>query len=174
MLNTRNHREETAARRLPDTPSAIAAAFGSKNGVQRQLAREKLVAIGKAAVPALIDCLVDPRKQVRWEAAKTLIKLGDPAAAGPLVAALEDDDGDVRWLAAVALVAIGREALRPLFVALIEHADSDELRRGAHHVCHELARTGAYPLVKPILDAIGASEPRTAVPPAAYKALHDL
>lgn len=174
MLNIRNHREEMGVRRLPEEPSTLAAALGSSNGVERQVAREKLVDIGRAATPALIDCLGDPRRQVRWEAAKTLIKLADPAAANALVKALEDEDGDVRWLAAVALVAIGREALRPLLVALIEQPDSDLLRQGGHHVCHELARTGAYPIVKPVLDAIGAPEPRTAVPPAAYKALHSL
>lgn len=174
MRDSRKHGAEATGRRLPDTPSAIVAAFGSNSGVERQLARQRLVAMGKAATPALIDCLADPRKQVRWEAAKTLAKIADPAASGPLVAALEDEDGDVRWLAAVALVAIGRQALRPLLEALIDNPDSDHLRRGGHHVCHELARTGAYPLVQPVLEAIETPEPRTAVPPAAYKALHDL
>jgi len=174
MLNTRNPREKAAVRPVPDLPLEAVGAFASNNGVERQVAREKLVAMGKAATPALVDCLEDPRKNVRWEAAKTLIKIRDPAAAEPLVAALEDEDGDVRWLAAVALAAIGREALRPLLVALIESPDSNHVLRGGHHVCHELARTDAYPVVKPVLDAIDAPEPRTAVPQAAYKALHAL
>ena len=174
MLNTRNHRDGVAVRRVPDASEFIITAFASKSGVERQCAREKLVAMGKAATPAVVDCLDDPWKQVRWEAAKALIKIKDPASSGPLVAALEDPDGDVRWLAAVALAGIGREALRPLLVALIENPDSDHILRGGHHVCHELARTGAYTIVKPVLDAIGSPEPRTAVPPAAYKALHAL
>lgn len=174
MLNTRNHRDGVTARRVPDAPEAIITTFASKNGVERQCAREKLVAIGKDATPALVDCLADPRRQVRWEAAKTLSEIKDPAASRPLVATLEDKDGDVRWLVAVALAAIGRDALQPLLVALIEKADSDYVLQGGHHVCHELARTGAYPIVKPVLDAIGAPEPRAAVPPAAYEALHRL
>ncbi len=174
MLTTRNHHEGSAERLVPTSPSELASVLGSADGVERQLARENLVDLGKAAVPALAECLHDPRKLVRWEAAKTLVKIADPAAAGPLVAALEDQDGDVRWVAAVALIALGRGALRPLLVALIENPESDYLLRGGHHVCHELARTGAYPIVKPVLDAIGGAEPRTAVPPAAYKALHSL
>lgn len=174
MLDTQNHRQESSARLLPDEPFRIIAALGSPDGVERQAGREKLMSMGKAAIPALIHCLGDSRKQVRWEAAKTLIKVPDPAAAGALVDALEDDDGDVRWLSAIALVAIGRDALRPLFVALIEDPQSDLLRQGGHHVCHELARTGAYPHVQPVLDAMGSSEPRVAVPVAAYKALHAL
>lgn len=174
MITTGNQREESAARPLPTSPSELASVLGSADGVQRQLAREHLVDMGRAAVPALAECLRDPRKLVRREAAKTLVKIADPAAAGPLVAALEDEDGDVRWVAAAALIALGRDALRPLLVALIENPESDYFLRGGHHVCHELARTGAYPIVKPVLDAIGGAEPRTAVPPAAYKALHCL
>ncbi len=146
----------------------------SQDGVERQSAREQLVSIAGPAVPELIKCLSDPRRQVRWEAAKGLGEIANPIAATALVGALEDKDADVRWLAAVALIALGREGLRPLLAALIEHSDSDRLREGAHHLCHDLACTADGPVVKPVLEALDALEPEVAVPSAAYSALRAL
>ena len=65
---------------------------------------EKLGAIGKPAVPGLIECLYDPREHVRWEAAKTLSAIADPLTASALVTALEDEHEDVRWVSGEALV----------------------------------------------------------------------
>jgi HEAT repeat protein len=101
-------------------------------------------------------------------------EIADPIASTALVQALEDQDGDVRWLAAVALIAIGREGLRPLLTALAERSDSDWLRQGAHHVCHDLAKTTNGEVVKPLLDALNTSEPQVTVPGAAYAALRGL
>jgi HEAT repeat protein len=145
--------------------------LSSHNGVERQSAREQLVLLGDPAIPELIKCLSDPRRQVRWEAAKALGDVADPIAATALAATLDDEDGDVRWLAAIALAALGREGLPPLLAALIEHSDSDWLREGAHHVCHDLAKTADKWIVKPVLDALNAEEPELAVPSAAYSAL---
>jgi hypothetical protein len=45
----------------------------------------ELASIGKPAVPALIEALLDPDKNVRRHAAYTLGKIGDPSAAEPLL-----------------------------------------------------------------------------------------
>jgi HEAT repeat protein len=156
-----------------DVPSLIAT-LASRDGVERRVARGQLVSLGKPAVPGLIQCLSHPHKQIRWEAAKALGHIADPIAAAALVNALEDKDGDVRWLAAVALVALRRAALRPLLAALLERPDSDHLRQGAHHVCHDLARTRVCEVVRPVLEALGKPEPEMAVPAAAYDALNAL
>src|SRR5208337_2482093 len=76
----------------------------------RTKARKALVAIGKLAVPSLIQLLSHRKPHVRWEAAKALCGIADPLAASALVNALDDRDGDVRWLAAEGLAALGRES----------------------------------------------------------------
>jgi HEAT repeat protein len=164
----------TVTRGRPHSISELVHCLSSPNAVERQSAREHMVFMGSLVVPHLIKCLSDTQRQVRWEAAKALGEIADPIASTALVGALEDRDGDVRWLAAVALIAIGREGLRPLLAALIEHSDSDWLREGAHHLCHELAKTEDGQIVKPVLDALNASEPEVTVPGAAYFTLKKL
>jgi len=143
----------------------------SASPVQRENARQRLVAIGNAAVPSLIRHLGDRASHVRWEAAKALGKIADPISATALVNALEDKDSDVRWLAAVGLIALGRRGLPPLLAALIQRPDSEWLREGAHHVCYDLTMTRDAGLVRPVLEALAAPEPELTLPEAAYRAL---
>ena len=153
----------------------LIAALASPSPVARRKAREALVALGKPAVPSLIQLLPHRKPHVRWEAAKALSGIADPIAASALVNALNDRDGDVRWLAAEGLAALGRDALQPLLTALIERADSDWLCEGAHHVCHVLVRKrGLGPILRPLLAALEQSEPEAASPLAAYTALSQL
>ena len=112
---------------------------------------------------------------MRWEAAKALCGIADPIAATALVNALDDRDGDVRWLAAEGVAALGRDGLQPLLVALLQRAQSGWLCEGAHHVCHTLVkRKRLGPILRPVLAALGQTEPEVAVPPAAYTALSRL
>jgi HEAT repeat protein len=142
------------------------------NGLKRQDARLKLVEIGRAAVPTLVETLDDQREQVRWEAAKALSQIGDPVAAPALVKALEDENFGVRWLAAEGLIAAGRKGLPPLLQALVHHSDSGWLREGAHHVLRSLVgEPGLHDLIAPVLVALDDIEPVIEVPPAAKEAL---
>jgi hypothetical protein len=166
---------------IPELVSALA----SPDPTVRTKAREALVAIGKArkalvasrklTVPSLIRLLSHSKPHVRWEAAKALCDIADPIAAFALVNALDDRNGDVRWLAAEGLAALGRESLQPLMAALIERAQSCWFCEGAHHVCHTLVNKRKLgPILRPVLAALGQSEPEVAVPPAAYDALSRL
>jgi HEAT repeat protein len=161
-----------AANSAPNNVPELIAALASPSPVTRRRARTALVAIGKPTVLPLIQLLSHRKTHVRWEAAKALGHIGDPIAALALVKALEDRDGDVRWLAAEGLVALGPDALAPLLAALMEPAESDCLYAGAHHVCHALVkRKKLGPILRPVLAALGESEPETAAPLAAYTAL---
>jgi HEAT repeats len=154
---------------------SLVADLASPDPAVRTKAREALVAIGKLTVPSLIRLLSHRKPHVRWEAAKALCGIADPLAAFALVNALDDRDGDVRWLAAEALAALGRESLQPLLAALIERAQSCSFCEGAHHVCHTLVKKKKLgPILRPVLTALGQSEPEVAVPPAAYDALSRL
>jgi HEAT repeat protein len=139
-----------------------------------QHARQSLMRIGKAAVPALVRALADQREQVRWEAAKALSEIADPRALPALVAALSDRNSGVSWLAAEGLIAIGRESLAPVLQALVDHPRSVVLRQAAHHVLHDLARDEHMPVIKPVLIAMEDIEPDIAVPTAALEALTEL
>ena len=164
-----------ASKKMLTGISELIAALASPSPVARRKAREALVALGKPAVPSLIQLLSHRKPHVRWEAAKALGGIADPIAAFALVNALKDRDGDVRWLAAEGLAALGRDALPPLLAALIDPSNSDWLCEGAHHVCHVLVRKrGLGPILRPLLAALEQTEPKVASPLAAYTALSRL
>lgn len=165
----------TASKKTPSRIPELIAGLASPSPVARTKAREALVALGKPAVPSLIQLLSHRKPHVRWEAAKALGGIADPIAASALVNALKDRDGDVRWLAAEGLAALGQDALHPLLAALIERHESDWLCEGAHHVCHALVKKrGLGQVLQPLLAALAQSEPEAAAPLAAYVALSQL
>ena len=112
----------------------------SEDGMRRHNARLGLEQEGQKATPLLIGALKSKNTDVRWEAAKALIKIKDPLAADALTDTLMDEDYEVRWLAAEALIALGRDAIEPVLRKLLGHYDSTFLRTGAHHVLENLKR----------------------------------
>jgi HEAT repeat protein len=151
--------------------TSLVADLASHNDTKRVKARHSLVAMGKVAVPLLIEALKSENSLMRWEAAKALGEIGDPGAASALVDALEDEDFDVRWLAAEGLTKLNILALTPLLQALEKQGDSVLLQEGAHHVFHDLAKGGLRKFLAPVLAALEALEPGEEVPWAARKAL---
>lgn len=143
-----------------------------KDPVERKRAREILATMGKPAIEPLIPLLNDRRPHVRWEAVKTLGSIGHPHAAPVLIYALEDDNGDIRWVAAEGLIDLGYDALEPLLSILASRPSSPAILEGAHHVFHELNRRKLRGILEPVLAALNGSEPRLAVPLAAYAALN--
>jgi HEAT repeat protein len=173
-----NHKRGSDKQKSPvRTQQEIAdllAQMASHSGIERQHARERLVAFGKPAVAPLIEALADDRDVVRWEAAKAFTDLHDLRATPALVRGLEDSDGDVRWLVAEALVGLGQAGLKSLLEALIQHPGSVELRDGAHHVLHSLRHGELADLAEPVLKSLEGSEPELVVPFSAETALQAL
>ena len=141
--------------------------LSSKNDSTRVRTRYGLVAMGRAALPSLIEALKSHEYLTRWEAAKALGEIGDSEAAPALVGALEDEDFDVRWLAAEGLTKMGIKGLKPLLEALRDRGDSPLLLEGAHHVFHDLTKGGLKKSLTPVLAALEAIEPGREVPWAA-------
>lgn len=108
-----------------------------------------------AALHALLAALAGPDTEgVRWRAAESLARLGEPAAAG-LAALTEDSDPDIRWKAIVALGDIGDPRAVPVLCDRL--ADSDRFVRG--RAVSALARFGAQSLPF-MLDALANPDPR--------------
>jgi hypothetical protein len=149
--------------------------LGCKEGLRRQAERQRLVDMGKPAVPVLIELLTHKKRKVRWEAAKALGEIVDPAAAPALVRSLTDECAEIRWLAAEGLIALGEGALVPLLEGLVEHFDELHLRQGAHHVLHDLVRR--YHVNQEtisLLETLRSLQPTVTVPFAAQRALDSL
>jgi len=141
--------------------------LASADRQEREAARWALVSVGTPAIPALLECLGDKRKLVRWEAAKAIADLEDPGLAPTLVRLLEDEESGIRWIAAEGLVALEHDALPALLSALETGAHSQLLREGAHHVIHELQVWKLVCLLTPLMRALERPAADHAVPPAA-------
>ncbi|GAB4337963.1 MAG: hypothetical protein Kow0010_26210 [Dehalococcoidia bacterium] len=137
---------------------------------QKVLARIELLSRGEEALPALVECLRSPHREVRWEAAKALSTSPMPAAIPALLDALEDDDGGVRWLASEALAKIGEPAVIPVLRRLLERSNSPWFQEGAHHVLQKLVA----PEFTSVVDALEHAFPAEAIPPEVDKALRRL
>ncbi len=160
---------------LDASVSPLLADLVGPDPAMRERAREALVALGDAVVPALIQLLAHHKPHVRWEAAKALGGIAEPISATALVNALDDTDGDVRWVAAEALIALGRGGLPPLLARLLEPGQSRWLCEAARHICHALVkRRRLAPLLRPLLEAYDQFEPQVFVPLAAFTALSKL
>jgi HEAT repeat protein len=148
----------------------------SHDGETRREARIELVFMGKPAVDFLIPMLKDLDDDVRWEAVKALSEIADPRASSDLASLLLDHNFGVRWLASEALISLGREAIQPLLERLQEHPESSWLRRGAHHVLHDLRKKvpDLEEVVGPVITALEGVEPEIGVLEAAYIALGKL
>jgi len=155
-------------------PGVWALVLATKDGVQRQSARETLVAMGREATPVLVKLLDDPHSSVRWEAALALKDIADPASSESLAEALKDENGDVRWVAAEALGALGPEGMRPLLKTLMEDADSFELRDAAHVAISLLRDSGDRELLSGVYKALKNGSPPEVVMMEAAEAMETL
>ncbi len=118
--------------------------FFSHDIVQRQEARQKLVKIGKPAIPYLVGLQYSPRRQACWEAIKTLSEIAHPDSIPILINALESEESNIRWLAAEGLIKIGRPSLMPVFEVLEERAGSKSVREAVHHILKGLKDRGEF------------------------------
>ncbi|MFG0287771.1 MAG: HEAT repeat domain-containing protein [Rhodopirellula sp. JB044] len=150
--------------------------LASGDGVVRDQARKHLVAKrGPDVVRALIGELVDPRKRVRWEAAKALTEIGDPVAALPLVHAMTDSDDEVAWLAAEGVASLGDIGLTAVLSGIARDCGSLEYCKVAHHCLKVFRKLGQHEdVIAPVMSALEGYEPKLSAPVAAYRALQEL
>ncbi len=154
----------------------LLAQLDSKDRTTREQARTTLVKLGSPAVEALGAALNDKHYWIRHEAARALGEIGDPAALPALINALEDEEGEVRWQVGESLSSFHTAGAIAVLQALIKRAGSSWFRTGAHHVLQNIfyRNAGLQESLKPVILALGESQPALTVPVAASKALNEL
>ena len=127
----------------------------SKNFILRKKAREELVEIGEPSLDFLMELGTSKDEKVRWEAIITIVQIGSNNTLDVLLNALKDDEFSIRWLAAEGLINLGKFVVVPLLQELLNKPDSVFLRRGAHHVLHELRKSGIFNDHYGLVDQLG-------------------
>ena len=145
----------------------------NEDSAVRSKAREELVEIGGHDVTrALVYEMNDPRRDVRWEAAKALSLIVDPIAAPVLAQHLQDEDDDIRWLAADALALFGNAGLLATLNASTRNASDTQFCLAAHHAFKAFSKHSVHSKdITPVIAACESAEPGVALPVAAYQAL---
>jgi HEAT repeat protein len=159
--------------RLPDESAvpALIAALQSDDELFVGLAKDALVEIGAPAVLPLATILSDSHssEQIRWMAARALVRIADPRAIPALVAGLHDSNSGVRWLCADALIHLRSEGLRAVLHALATQPITPWLADAAGHVLgHDLANRD---IVKSVVQALHGADANVMTPIAAEHAL---
>lgn len=152
----------------------LAAGLGSRSRRKRTHCRHELAAIGKPVIPALCTLLNAKKRQVVWEAVKTLAQMQHPDCIPGLLTAMEDTRFDICWVAAEGMVALGSPALKKLLERLQERPDIFSLREGAHHVIRALLGDNPWKEMQDVLLQLEDFSPLSSLPRAAAAALQSM
>jgi HEAT repeat protein len=157
-------KEQSIPRHLPE---GLIQQLSARKGSVREQAREALVEMGPAVVPALLELVRSPTKRERWEAAKALSTIAAPSSTSALAKLLSDPESDIRWMGAVGLIRIGPDSIPYVLRVLIKKPNSTGVRRAAHHVLRDLSREHPelLEILSPVLDSLGDSAPADILPP---------
>lgn len=111
----------------PEAMSVLVNLLADSNPDVRSGAGKVLGQMGSAAMPALLDCLKDRDRGIRYLAAEALGDIGPPAreAAPALIRLLKDRENAVRTSAETALLKIGSPAVPALQHALATEEDPE-------------------------------------------------
>ena len=156
----------------PDIESLVHQ-LASTDMAARVTAREALVELGSAAVPAVADLSSSSDDHVRWECAKTLAQIADPSSTGTLIQLLEDSEEGTRWDAGLGLIAIGQPAVTPVLRAIIHRSTAYTIIPGARHVVQEFCKAKWGGFLKPVYAALSSHQARESGPVAAAQALKE-
>ena len=123
--------------------------LNDENGLVRRSNAEALAQVGPAALPELINALLNSKNVIqRRAAAKTLKLVGDPAALPHLIKALTNDsDSVVQFSAAGAIAIFGEDAVNHLIIVL-ESQEHTEMQYGLAAWCLEFIGAKAPNAIK--------------------------
>ena len=109
--------------------------FHHRDNDVRYPAVDRLVQIGAAAVPGLLEKLHHERRATRVLATKTLRRIGHPSAVPGLIEALDDEEQVVVEATCYALMTFGDERTIPALSGLLTDSEKahfpDRVRKAA-------------------------------------------
>ena len=147
---------------------------GPKSQVCQQ-AQEKLVSMGPAVLPYIVQALKSTDAATEWQLVKILEKLADPNSVDLLISLLADSNFDIQWMAAETLARIGDKSLVPLLNLLVQQGNSVSIRNNAHYILHRISiLKNYYEILKPLNMAMNSPEADLKVPLAAFEVLKQL
>ncbi len=143
--------------------------LGDENGLVRRSHAEALAQLGSAALPELINTLLNSKNVIqRRAAAKTLKLVEDPTALPHLIKALTtDSDSIVKFSAAGAIAIFGEAAVNHL-IFVLENKEYTEMQYGLAAWCLEFIGAKAPNSIKK-----AAKSKNTNVKSAAISALEE-
>ena len=143
--------------------------LSDENGLVRRSHAEALAQVGPAALPGLINALLNSKNVIqRRAAAKTLKLVNDPSALPHLIKALTNDsDSVVQFSAAGAIAVFGEAAVHHLII-ILESQEYTEMQYGLAAWCLEFIGAKASNAIKK-----AAKSKNTNVKSAAISALEE-
>ena len=120
-----------------------------ENGLVRRRHAEALAQEGTAALPELINALLNSKSVIqRRAAAKTLKLVADPAALPHLIKALTNDSDSVVQFSAAGAIAIFGEAAVNHLIIVLESQEYTEMQYGLAAWCLEFIGSKAPNAIK--------------------------
>jgi bilin biosynthesis protein len=143
--------------------------LGDENGLVRRNHAQALAQVGSAALPELINALLNSENVIqRRAAAKTLKLVEDPTALPHLIKALTNDSDSVVQFSAAGAIAIFGEAAVNHLIIVLESQEHTEIQYGLAAWCLEFIGAKAPNAIKK-----AAKSKNTNVKSAAISALEE-
>ena len=154
---------------IQDDIKLLIKGLNDENGLVRRSHAEALAQVGTAALPELINALLNSKNVIqRRAAAKTLKLVGDPAALPHLIKALTNDSDSVVQFSAAGAIAIFGEAAVNHLIIVLESQEYTEMQYGLAAWCLEFIGAKAPNAIKK-----AANSKNTNVKSAAISALEE-
>ena len=160
---------ESKKKSIQDDIKLLIKGLNDENGLVRRSHAEALAQVGTAALPELINALLNSKNVIqRRAAAKTLKLVGDPAALPHLIKALTNDSDSVVQFSAAGAIAIFGEAAVNHLIIVLENQEYTEMQYGLAAWCLEFIGAKAPNAIKK-----AAKSKNTNVKSAAISALEE-
>jgi len=160
---------ESKKKSIQDDIKLLIKGLNDENGLVRRSHAEALAQVGTAALPELINALLNSKNVIqRRAAAKTLKLVGDPAALPHLIKALTNDSDSVVQFSAAGAIAIFGEAAVNHLIIILESQEYTEMQYGLAAWCLEFIGSKAPNAIKR-----AAKSKNTNVKSAAISALEE-
>lgn len=156
----------------PELPQLMAA-LRSDDGLRRERARRRLVAIGAAVIAPLVRESQHGSRQLRLEATRALAAIGAAETANVLARRFTDTP-EIAWAAAEGLRRMGRVGAIAALEQVVADPSCHSVRVAAQHTLRELQDPAVRPAIVPVVAALNDGEPISQAPVAAYLALASL